>query len=680
MPSAALEIHEVPDAVLALATLLAVASLLAVLTRRLRVPLTLILVVVGFVAGELARANGVDLPLDGEDFHDVLIFIFLPVLVFEAALALPSREFGRHLVPILTLAVVALVISAGLVGLMVHFGLGVSLTAALLFGALISATDPVAVTAVFRELGVPNRLLVLVEGESLLNDGIAIVLFEILLVAALGTEQVGVASGVADFLYVFLGGAALGAVLGLAVAELAARLKPLPSTALTVAVAYGGFVMAEQLLGFSGVMASVSAGLVLSGLSYTLIPRREAETWETFWEVLAFVANGLLFVLIGVAIEADLIVDNLGSIAIGIAAVVVSRPLAIFPVMPLVNRLSGIPSVGWRNQAVVVWGGLRGGVALALALAIPTQLPDQERFVAMTAGVVLATLVLNATTLRALVRRLGLHEPSRLERFVAAAARFDGARTARAELHDALANSEVERQLREVEAASAEEIGRLGIGAEELDQALLRRGLSVERACVAEMVDQGLVPQWHGRVALNALEDQLDELSVGRASERGLFQPTALGRLVYAIARRIHLGRLTPEKWVEIAYRDLNTRLRATSEALSALQHFSVCPSVTDQALNEVGDRFRAWHDKAERDLELLTRTAPEPILAAARRHYASDLGRLSSRRELRHLAELGLVSTVAVERASELIAEHLRKAERGRIEITVEAEEDVGI
>ncbi|HKJ36403.1 MAG TPA: cation:proton antiporter, partial [Solirubrobacterales bacterium] len=173
MPVAETTIEGIADVTLAVSALLAIASLLAVVTRRLRVPLTLILVLVGFAAGEIARASGIELPIEGEAFHDVLLFAFLPVLVFEAALTLPARVFMKNLVPILALAVVALAIATVLVGLLVHFGLGISLTAALLFGALISATDPVAVTATFRDLGVPNRLLVLVEGESLLNDGIA---------------------------------------------------------------------------------------------------------------------------------------------------------------------------------------------------------------------------------------------------------------------------------------------------------------------------------------------------------------------------------------------------------------------------------------------------------------------------------------------------------------------------
>ena len=675
-------IEDIAQVTLAISALLAIASLLAVLTKRLRLPLTLILVLVGFAAGELARSNGVELPIEGERFHDVLLFAFLPALVFEAALTLPARVFVKNLVPILALAIVALAIATVLVGLMVHFGLGISLTAALLFGALISATDPVAVTATFRELGVPNRLLVLVEGESLLNDGIAIVLFDILLIAALGTESISVLDGVADFLYVFCGGALLGSLLGLGVAEIAGRLGRLPSTALTIAVAYGSFAMGEEIFGFSGVMASVSAGLVLAAFSHTLIPKEEVRTWHAVWESIGFVANGILFLLIGIVIDADLIFDNLDAIAIGVAAVMISRPLAIFSIMPLVTRLARLPDIGRQNELVVVWGGLRGGVALALALAIPDALPEQERFVAMTAGVVIATLLFNATTIGALVRYLGLDRPDRQSRFVAAAARLDGASSAREELHEIAANAEVEHRLQEVEEAAITEISALQLSDDEHHQAMLRRGLAVERQTLQELIDQGLVPQWHGRVALYALDDMLDELQLGNQPHRGLFEVSGSGRLVYATARRIHIGRLTAEKWVEIAFRDTSARIRATGDAIEAVGVLGRCPTVPDSAVELTRSRFEHWRSKAIADLEALIATAPAEVVARAERHYAADLGRLASQRQLRHLAELGLVSSVAVEHAADQITDYLKSSERERqrLSVAIDEDEDVGV
>ena len=677
--TAAIEIDSIEAVVLAVSGLLALASLLAVLTRRLKIPLTLLLVSVGFAAGELSRANGIELPIEGETFHDVLLFAFLPALVFEAALSLPARVFARNLAPILALAVVALVISTALVGVMVNVGLGIPLAAALLFGAIVSATDPVAVTATFRRLGVPNRLLVLVEGESLLNDGIAIVLFEILLIAALGTEKVGVLDGVGEFLYVFFGGVALGGLLGLGVAEIAGRLGRLPSTALTIAAAYGSFALGEQVFGFSGVMASVTAGLVLAAFSQTLIPKAEVDTYKAVWETIGFVANGILFILIGVAIDAQLLLDNLGAIAIGIAAVVISRPLAIFPIMPLVTRLARIPAIGRRNELVVVWGGLRGGVALALALAIPETLPEQETFIAMTAGIVFATLLVNATTIGPLVRYLKLDRPDRIGRFVAAAARFDGARSARLELHEIIDNSEVEERLREVEQAATRDIESLGLSDEEHYEAMLRRGLAVERQSLQDMIDLDLLPQWHGRVALFALDDMLDDLQMGNEPQRGLFEIRGVGKLVYVTARRIHSGRLTESKWVELAFRDGSARIQAAGDAQEALGVLARCPTVPSAAVERATERFDRWRRKAATDLDRLIASCPDEEVNRAERKYAADLARIASERQLAHLAGLGLVSDVAVKHAADQINAHLDEGGRERLRLQIDSDEDIG-
>lgn len=195
-----------PQLLLLISGLLVIAVLLNVVSRRFHLPLTVVLAVLGFAAGAVIFGPGrADLPLTGQVFEDILILAFLPVLVFAAVLGLSTREFLRDLLPILVLATVALLVSAGLVGLAVHAGLGLPLATALLFGVLISATDPAAVIAVFEELGVPRRLLTLVEGESLLNDGVAIVAYDILL-----GGQLSVIGAVGEFFSVFFGGAAIG--------------------------------------------------------------------------------------------------------------------------------------------------------------------------------------------------------------------------------------------------------------------------------------------------------------------------------------------------------------------------------------------------------------------------------------------------------------------------------------
>jgi CPA1 family monovalent cation:H+ antiporter len=387
-----------PGWLLLSSALLAAAVALGLMARRVGIQLTVVLVMVGFGARLVGEPAGLEVPLEGEGFEEVVIFLFLPVLVFEAALGLSVRAFFANIGPILMLAVVALLVSAALVGAALNVVLGTPLAAALLFGALISATDPVAVVAVFRELGVPERLLTLVEGESLLNDGVAIVLFTILLSAALG-DDVSVGAGIVDFAKVFFGGAAIGAVLGLAVAILLPWLDRNLSAALTVAVAYGGFVLADDVLGFSGVMAGVAAGIVIAGFAPSRASADTREMLEAVWEALGYIANALLFLLIGLAIEPELIVDNAGAIALAIVVVLVARAVAVVPVVSALERFARSHPVGRRNEAVLIWGGLRGGVALALALALPESLPQRDQFVAMTGGVVLATLLLNATTI-----------------------------------------------------------------------------------------------------------------------------------------------------------------------------------------------------------------------------------------------------------------------------------------
>ena len=401
---------ELPRLLLELSALLTVAVLVGLVAQRMHVPLSVVLVAVGF----LATASGVDLEiggLEGEAFEEVVVFLFLPLLVFAAALGIDLRAFARNLGAILGLAVLAFLISAVLVGVTVHLALGTTLAAAFLFGALISATDPVAVVAVFREVGVPRRLLTLVEGESLLNDGVAIVLFAILLEAATG-GSVSVLAGVGDFVAVFVGGAVIGTLLGLVAALALPWLDRLPAAALSLAAAYGSFVLADAVLGFSGVMASAAAGMVIAGLAPSRASAEVREMWDQMWEALDYVANALLFLLIGLVIGVDLLGEHASAILLAVVVVLLARAVAVLPIVWLLEQLAHIPRVGARNEAVLVWGGLRGGVALALALALPEELSERELLVALTGGVVLATLLLNATTIRWLVSRLGSTSPA----------------------------------------------------------------------------------------------------------------------------------------------------------------------------------------------------------------------------------------------------------------------------
>lgn len=632
-----------PEWILELAGLLAAAVVLGVVARKVNIPLTVVLVVVGFIVSWITEDMNVLRRLEGREFEEVLIYLFLPILIFAAALGLRTRIFFRNLLPILTLAIISLCISAAIVALAVYVGLGVPVAAALLFGVFISATDPVAVVAIFRKLGVPERLLTMVEGESMLNDGVAIVGFNILLGAALGAEF-SLLGAVADFLLVAVGGAAVGGVIGLGAALALPYLDRLAAAALTVAVAYGGSVLAQYVFGFSGVMAAVAAGLVLGGAASSRATDEVRDTWEKLWESLDYVANALLFLMVGLVIDADLIAANVGPILLAVVAVLVARVVAVVPMVVVLERLGGIPRVGARNQAVIIWGGLRGGVALALALALPQDLPQRPTFIAMTAGVVLATLLLNATTISALVRRLGLDEPSRTERFLSSSARLLGVQAARERMRSMdLRDPTVSSQLDAAEQGARAELADLRLTAEEETKIVMLRGLHVERETYQQLNDDGMLQPPVTRLLLNEVDDHIEKLEVGEISARemGVRERPEIDRAWRRVL--VRLRRLWGEDPTELARAEASARrlgARRTSEALGLLERL---PNIDAAPIERVKETFARWEEEAVASLEEL-----ESGTAAGgrelRRRRAETLARFTCAEELQELAEAGLL------------------------------------
>ena len=381
--------------------LMLVATLVAIAVRRIRLPYTVALVLVGL-------AMTIRRPLDIRITPELILSLFVPPLIFEAAFRLDLRLLRDSLQPILLLAVPGVLVTALLVGGMVALGTGLPFATAVVFGALIAATDPVAVVALFRELGVPRRLAVAVEGESLFNDGTAIVLFRIAVVVAL-SGSFDLVDGLLDFLQVAVGGMAVGLALGWLAAQLMARIDDsLISATLTTLLAYGAYLLAEQLH-VSGVLAVVVAGLVAGNLGTAQTSPTTKNMIFTLWEYLAFLANSLVFLLIGVEVDPTQLVTKLGPIAVAVVAVLLSRAAVVYGFSWLSSlgkdrRLRMRPS--WRH--VLFWGGLRGAISLALAISLPDALADREALLAMAFGVLLFTLMVQGTTIQLLLRRLGL--------------------------------------------------------------------------------------------------------------------------------------------------------------------------------------------------------------------------------------------------------------------------------
>ncbi len=379
--------------------LLLIASLVAIIVRRLHIPYTVALVVVGLFLTTQS-------PLKFELTPELILALFVPPLVFEAAFHLNLTELRRNLTSILMLAVPGVLLTTLIVGGIVSFGTGLTLPIALVFGSLVAATDPVAVVSLFRLLGVPKRLSVLVEGESLLNDGTALVMFN-LMVAIVITGQFNLLSGVLEFFKVSIGGIILGLALGWVASRIISRIDDyLIEITLTTVLAYGSYLLAEQF-SFSGVLAVVSAGLITGSLGPQGMSPTTRIVLYNFWEYITFLVNSLVFLLIGLDVDLFALFQSWQSIAWAIGAVLIARFIVVYGLGWISNRISEPISLRWRH--VIAWGGLRGALSLALALSLPLSF-GEDRFLlrTMAFGVALFTLLIQATTMRPIIRKLGI--------------------------------------------------------------------------------------------------------------------------------------------------------------------------------------------------------------------------------------------------------------------------------
>ncbi len=387
---------------LVLSVSLGVATLSRVFSLLRNIPYTLLLLLVGL---GLAVVDVRLVNLSPE----LILFIFLPPLLFEAAWNIQWSRLKSDLVPILLYAILGVVIC--IVGLV--FGLqqfaGASLATALLVGASLSATDPVSVTALFRELGVDKRLTTLMEGESLFNDGVAVVAFNLLLAIALTVEQFDVSLTLARF-GIFAGiGMALGSLIGFGISFLTQRFDiPLVEQSLTLVSAYGTYIVAEEL-GGSGVIAVVTTGLILGnfGSRIGMNPRTRLVVSE-FWEFLAFFVNSIVFLLIGDQVRFQALIDHANMIFVAIAIIITARAVSVFGLGSFSNLITKNENISLSGQTVLWWGGLRGSVSVALALSVPESLAQREEIIAVVFGVMLFTLLVQGLTTQPLLSYLGL--------------------------------------------------------------------------------------------------------------------------------------------------------------------------------------------------------------------------------------------------------------------------------
>lgn len=380
--------------------LLLIAALVAMVCRRFNFPYTVGLVFTGIALSFFPFIPTVELTTE------LLFSALLPPLIFEAAMLLPWHDLRREMPIVIPMATVGLILAATITAVGMHYFAEWPLVAAGIFGILIAATDPVSVIATFKETRVTGRLRLLVEAESLFNDGTAAVLFTLLVAIARGTAPT-IMGLLEDALWTVGGGIASGGLLAFALLYLAGKTTDhLVEITLTTVAAYGSFLLAEHFH-CSGVLATLTAGLVVGNRGHLgAISEKGREAAEVFWEFAAFISNSLIFLLIGLR-EAQQDFGPVWLIAIiAIALVTLGRAVVIYPISWLYSRGGLRMSVAYQH--IMFWGGLRGALALALALGLPPSIPFREPIISVAFAVVAFSVIVQGLTMTPLLRRLDL--------------------------------------------------------------------------------------------------------------------------------------------------------------------------------------------------------------------------------------------------------------------------------
>ena len=405
--------HEVE---LVLVSLLLAVAVFGAAARAVNIPYPIVLVVGGLLLGFVPGLPHVALA------PDLVLVIFLPPLLYSAAFFANLRDLRADVRSISFLAIGLVLATAAVVAAIAHAVVpGLGWAAAFALGAIVAPTDPIAATTIGRRLGVPRRTITILEGESLLNDGTALVAYKVAVAAAVGHSVTAAGAGW-DFVAGAVGGIAVGLAAGWLIAQVRKRLDDVPvETTISLLSGYAAYVPAERL-GLSGVLAAVSTGIYLGWRAPEISTARMRLQGYAMWEILVFLLNALLFVLIGLQLRS--IVDGLGGrstptllgqAAAIAAAVILTRLLWMHTVPYLTLAVDRRPAqrdrrVDWRGRMVAAWSGMRGAVSLAAALALPAHFPARNLLLFVTFAVIFATLVVQGLTLPPLIRALGVHD------------------------------------------------------------------------------------------------------------------------------------------------------------------------------------------------------------------------------------------------------------------------------
>lgn len=639
------EAMPIPELVAVVAGLLLLSAATKGAADRLRLPFTVMLVLVGIAIKELGEIGPPILHFlaNIRVAHEVILFVLLPTLIFESAYNMDTRLLRRNLAPILALAVPGLVISTAIIGLLVSAVTPLGLPAALLLGAILSATDPVAVIALFKQMGAPKRLTILVEGESLFNDATALVAAKIVLAVVMAGyfSWDSAMSGIGEFFRVFIGGVAVGWVAGVATGWVLGKVNNAPEIeiSLTSILAYLSFFVAEHMLHVSGVMAVVSAGVIIGGdWGRSKISPPVEGYLDHFWKYTAFVANALIFMLVGLSVNFSALWGSFAYLPWVVLAMLLSRAAMIYGMMPLLGRLPGSQPVELPYQTVMFWGGLRGAIALAIVLSLPS-FPHSELFIPLTTGAVLFTLLAQGLTVEKLMHRLGLDRPPLSDRLALLERDLAAQELTLERIPDLLRGglfshpiaARLERKCRHNSAHIREAIAELRsreMSRQEELILLYLRALSEEQAYYQRLFHNGHVSEEAYRELVAVLVLQIDAIRY-----QGRLEHVYSHRLIRRVEQWVfesidrfgwpwlaRLGETMRTRRIIRNYEEVLAHYQGNDWVLASIDRMAEKEGIPASVAEEVRGRYRHWHELARTQLDSVGAQFPEFIISMQER------------------------------------------------------------
>ncbi len=677
--------------------LMLVAAVTTMLSKRLdKLPLTILLVFVGI---GVALASG-NVPGFGSLQHfelspDLVLFVFIPTLIFESAFNLNARQLGRNIVPILTLAVPGLLISTMIIGTMVSLFTDFDFMVALLLGAILSATDPVAVISIFKQLGVPERLTVLVEGESLLNDATSLVLATLLIgILSAGSFSGGVViDGVGEFFVVFLGGAFVGWVLAVAVGQVLGNIESDPYIEITLStiLAYFSFVIAEHVFHVSGIMAVVAAGIMIGSWGKSKISPSTEEFMEHFWEYLAYLANVLIFLMVGMQIDLTAMWDSSYLIVVVVIGMLISRAVVVFGVVPLVGKIPGSELISMPFRTVMYWGGLRGAIALAIVLSLP-EFQYKDTLIAVVMGAVLFTLVFQGLSIELVVKKLGLDKLSLPDTL----AQLEGDRNARLEglsrleklaqsgmFSERIADNINEKGERQIEELN-DVISMLhnGMQPDEMLKTLAMRCLVREKSRYRELFSQGLINEWAYRELDYTIDVQLEGVRHRNQLPTAAIE-NSIGKRISLIMMKLLeylpgvqgiLENLRAQ-WIVRDYGVAWGRYRGTHSVLSQLPMIAG-GEINESSFQQIKKLYEEIEAQVKSQIDEVGELYPE-FVETTQEQLGQRMMLIAERDSVEHSAELGMIQSGIAENILKDQSERIRVLAQDNISASFEIEVD---